>query len=194
MYINYEIMSLKHLSLHELGVLQLIKQNRIEPLSEEIKLSVTSTDILEKFTNIGYIEYVKGKKEQSVFELIRTTKKANDVLEDIGTTSVDEDSLKIYEWVKSIYLNSSKEIGNTKKCKYYISQFSKESGISRNNLAFLIKSFLNDEREFEFSQRMEYLFFKGASVFSVKFDINQSRLFQYYQKNEKYFDSQFQTL
>ena len=190
-YINYKIMNSKFISIDELGVLQLIKQNKIEDLSQEIEFSVKDTNILEKWSDIGYIEFIKLKKGLTKYHCVRTTKKANIILEDISTPDITEDSIKIFEWVKNVYIGLDKEIGNQKKCKQYISNFSAESGIVRNSLAFLIQEFINDEKEMEYSQRMEYLFYKGASVFNVKFDLHQSRLYQYYQKRENYFNNVF---
>lgn len=193
MYINLEILKKHNLTLLDFTVLQLIKQNKTEDLSVEIKNNSTP-EMLEKFGALKYVEYVKGKKSQTDLERIRTSKKGNNLLDAIGTYGICENSLRIYEWVKSIYLNLEKEIGNQKKCKQYIAQFSAESGICKNDLALLINHFLRDDREMEYSQRLEYLFHKGSSVFSVKFDLNQSRLYQYYQKNQKFFDSKFAEL
>lgn len=190
-YINYEILTSKNLSLNELPVLQLIKQNKTEDLSQEIKFQVEDTAIIEKWLNIGYIEIIKGKKGQTEYQKLRTTKLGNKVLEDIATANTSEDSLKIFDWISELYKQSGKELGNQKKTKQFIAQFSKESGIEKNSLAFLIQSFVNDETLFEWSKVLQYLFFKGDSIFAVKFDLYASRLYQYYQKNEDYFNEQF---
>lgn len=189
-YINLNILKSKNLSLHELGVLQLCKQNRIEDLSEILE---QEKETLNKLSENGYLEEIKGTKTQSQFQKIRASKKGVEALDLVSTPLVTENELKIFEWVKNIYKNLDKEVGNEKKCKIYIAQFSAESGISRNSLAFLIQTFLNDEKEMEYSQRLEYLFYKGASVFNVKFDLYQSRLFQYYKKQEEYFNAKFKT-
>lgn len=190
-YINYEILAHKNLSLHELSVLQLIKQNRIEPLSEKIKFEVSNTQIIEKFSNLGYIEWIKGSVKDDEFTKIRATKKGTDILEDIGTPEVNTDDLKLYEWLEKVYRSLGKEVGNKRKCKNFIAQFRANSGICRNELAFLCHTFINDEKEIEFSQKLEFLFFKGANLFSVRFDIYQSRLYQYYEKNREYFQEEF---
>ena len=52
-YINYEILTSKKLSLYELPILQLIKQNKTEDLSNEIKFQVEDTQFIEKWLNIG---------------------------------------------------------------------------------------------------------------------------------------------
>lgn len=187
-------MSGKTLTLYELGVLQLIRQNKIEDLSNEIQFEA-SEDILSKFSTLGYIEYVKPKKKSdNVYKCVRTTSKGNAVLEDIETPEINEDDLKIFNWLEQIYLDAGKEIGNKKKTKMFIANFRVQSGIDKNSLAYLCQEFTNDESQYEWSQRLEYLFFKGASVFSVKFDINQSRLYQYYDRNKVKFDKQFEKL
>ena len=190
-YINYEILTSKNLSLYELPILQLIKQNKIEDLSNEIKFQVEDTQFIEKWLNIGYIEVIKGKKCQTEYQKLRTTKLGNKVLEDIETAEMNSDDLKLFDWLEQVYKSMNKEVGNRRKCKNFISQFRANSGIYRNHLAFLCQTFINDEKEIEFSQKLEFLFFKGANLFSTKFDIYQSRLFQYYEKKKDYFDDAF---
>lgn len=194
MYLNTKFISKKGLILKDIINLQLIHQNKTEDMSTLIELEIHPRD-LNIYLEDGYIHYVKAKKaNQNPLELLRLTDRGKKTLDNAQTPLVTEDSLKIFEWVRSIYVNSGKEIGNQKKCKIYIEEFSKESGIYQNELALLIKTFLDDEKEFEFSQKMEFLFFKGSSLYSTRFDINQSRLFQYYEKKKQYFDERFAKL
>lgn len=198
MYCNTQLLESRNLSLLEYALLCLLRQNRTEnSCPSQIKyLEENLTEaIIEKFRGLGLIEEVNRKnKAQMYSELLRTTKKGNNWLEDFETADVDEDSLKIYRWVESIYLNTDREIGNKRKTKAFIAQFTKESGISRNHLAFLIQTFINTESEFEWSKKLQFLFFKGDSVFSVKFDLESSRLYQFYQKNEQHFINEFKKI
>lgn len=194
MYLNVDYIHKKGLSLQEVLVLQLIKQNKFENQEDNIAIYLDD-EMLLKFDDLGYLDQVKKKrKSDSEFKILRTTKKANDFLDNCEIPEVDEDSIRLFQWVKQIYLNEGKDIGNQKKCKLYIAQFAKESGISRNYLAHLIGEFISDESEMEYSKRMEYLFFKGSSVFSTKFDLHQSRLYQYYLKNQEKFDREFEKI
>lgn len=186
MYINIDILNKKGLSLHEISLLQIIKQNKTTDCSEFIEKNLNE-DIKSKFDSLALVDYTKKGK-------INTTKKANEWLEDISTPEVTEDSLRIFEWIKSIYLTQGKSLGNQKKTKTFIAQFSAESGIEKNCLAFLIQKFVNDEKEMEYSKVLQYLFFKGDSVFSTRFDIHSSRLYQYYLKYEDYFKKEFERL
>ena len=85
-------------------------------------------------------------------------------------------------------------IGNRKKTKLYIALFRVNSQISKNKLAHLIYTFITDEKEMEYSQKLEYLFFKPSHMYQSKFDIEQSRLYQYYLKHKEVFDKQFENL
>jgi hypothetical protein len=191
MYINTPILKSKNLSLQEFSVLCLIRQQKFENNTEILESEVNG-DILGKFTALGLVEYVSRKnKAQKELDLIRTSKKGNEWIDDINTADVCEDTLKIYNWVENIYLSTNREIGNKKRTKQFIAQFSKESSITRNHLAFLIQSFINTESEFDWSKKLQFLFFKGESLFSVRFDLHSSRLYQFYLKQENYFLEQF---
>src|SRR6187402_2132957 len=154
-YINYEILSSKNLSLHELSILQLIKQNRIEPLSEQIKFEVSDTQIIEKFSNLGYIEWIKGKKGQSDFELIRATKKGVEILEDVGTPEATEAVLKMRDYLIEMYLNHEDEervIGNKKTISIYISIMLNHLNLTLHEFYYLCELFLEHHK---FTKKLE---------------------------------------
>ena len=182
MYINYEILTAKLLSLHDLAVLQLIKQNKIEPLSEVIKFEAGNSNIIDKFSNLGYIEFIKGKKGQSEFELIRTTKKANEILEDIGTPEITEGDLQMRDYLIKMYLNNEdteRSIGNKKKIAMYISIMRNELNLTLHQFFYLCEYFL---AEYPFTKVLEYIFFNSNKNRYGKFQNNleDSSLFQFY--------------
>jgi hypothetical protein len=190
-YINTKLLKSRNLSLNEFAVLSLLRQNKFEN-NVDILETELNTDVLKKFEDLNLIEQVKRKnKAQNELELIRTTKKANEWLDDIGTADIIEDDTRLFDWLESVYKSMGKETGNKRKCKNYIAQFRVNSGICRNHLVFLCKTFIDDESQMDFSNKLEFLFFKGANLFSVKFDINQSRLFQYYERQKEFFDNEF---
>lgn len=193
MYINFKLASNKGYSVSDIIYLQIINQNKLEDLSDIIKNIPVKT--LEAYNEASLtVSIKKTKKDQSEESLLRLTSKAKDLLEDIQIPEINEDDLQLYSWLESIYLKAGKEVGNRKKTKIWISLFRSNSGIEKNHLAFLCKAFMNDDKQFEFSQRLEYIFFKPSNMFTVKFDLEQSRLYQYYLKNESFFSSQFEKL
>ena len=81
-----------------------------------------------------------------------------------------------------------------KQSKINLAKFRVESGLRTNRLAKLIEKYTNDELEQEYSHILEYVFFKPSNMFQSKFDIHQSRLYNYYLKNRQYFDRIFLTI
>lgn len=191
MYINFKLAQTNGLILQDIILLQMIAQNKNENHSET--LDKFEEDFV-KFETQGIVEYIKGKKNESKGHKIRLSAKGSRILDEIQIPEVTADDLDVYTWLENVYKKSGKDIGNSKKTKGLIAQFRVHSGIERNHLVFLCKIFINDEKEMEYSKRLEYLFWKSDHVFQTKFDIHQSRLYQYYLKRKESFDAKFQEI
>ena len=191
MYVNFEIAKKRGLSPTDVVNLQLISQNKTEKL-EEIITDNIPLSVLNWYQELEYVTLVKAKnKSDSIQNRIRLSSKGNDLLEDLQVPQINDDDLQLYEWLERTYQKEGKELGNRKKTKLYIALFRANSGIDRNKLALLCKAFMNDSSQFEWSKRLEFLFFKPGNVFSVKFDLEQSKLYQYYIKHKEHFDNKF---
>lgn len=191
MYINFQLAKTKGLTPTDVANLQLISQNKIESLWEIITETV-SLQTLDRYQNLGYITLVKAKnKGDTIQNRVRLSPKGSELLEDLQVPEVNSEDLMLYDWLEATYKKEDKEIGNRKKTKLYIALFRSHSGIDRNKLALLCKTFMNDSSQFEWSKRLEFLFFKPGNVFSVKFDLEQSKLYQYYLKHKEHFDNKF---
>lgn len=191
MYINFQLAKTKGLTPTDVANLQLISQNKTDSLWEIITETV-SLQTLDLYQNLGYITLVKAKnKADTIQNRVRLSTKGSELLEDLQVPEVNSEDLMLYDWLESTYKKEDKEIGNRKKTKLYIALFRAHSGIDRNKLALLCKTFMNDSSQFEWSKRLEFLFFKPGNVFSVKFDLEQSKLYQYYLKHKEHFDNKF---
>lgn len=188
MYINFKLAQAYGLIPSDVMVLQAIFQNRTEDNSNLLE---HFDDSLEKFEQQGLIKYIQGTKKSSKYQLVRISDKGAKILEEIQIPEVNSDDLSVYSWLEGVYKKEGKDIGNMKKTKLLIALFRANSGIERNHLAFLCKVFIKDEKEMEYSKKLEYLFFKPPNVYQIKFDIEQSRLYQYYLKRKEWFDIQF---
>lgn len=190
-YININLVHEKGYNLKEVNVMQLLKQNRSEDM-ERFLVMYFNDDILEKFDREGIIDKVKKKKKaDSDFSIMRLSKKGDNLLEDFQTPEILEEDLTIYSWLSNIYQKTDREIGNKRKTKMWIACFRANSQISRNKLAFLCQHFLDDESQMEYSKKLEFLFFKPSNLFTTKFDLDQSRLYQHYVKYEDFFLNKF---
>lgn len=191
MYVNFEIAKKRGLSPTDVVNLQLISQNKTDKL-EEIITDNIPLSVLNWYQELEYVTLVKAKnKSDSIQNRIRLSSKGNDLLEDLQVPQINDDDLQLYNWLEKTYQKEGKELGNRKKTKLYIALFRVNSGIDRNKLALLCKAFMNDSSQFEWSKRLEFLFFKPGNVFSVKFDLEQSKLYQYYIKHKEEFDNKF---
>lgn len=185
MYINFKEYRRLNLNPEKLVTLLAIKNGAFEFINSNT-LSELDTD--------GYTTYIKGTAKQDKIHKVRLSKKGKDLFSSLEEVEVSEDSIKIFNWLKTIYLSSDRSVGNEKKTKILIEQFSSKSGIRRNCLAYLIQTFIKDESQFEWSKVLQYLFFKPDSVFDTRFDLNASKLYQYYLKHESHFISKFREL
>lgn len=191
MYINFQLAKTKGLTPTDVANLQLISQNKTESLWEIITETV-SLQTLDRYQKLGYITLVKAKnKGDTIQNRVRLSPKGSELLEDLQVPEVNSEDLMLYDWLEATYKKEDKEIGNRKKTKLYIALFRSHSGIDRNKLALLCKTFMNDSSQFEWSKKLEFLFFKPGNVFSVKFDLEQSKLYQYYLKHKEHFDNKF---
>jgi len=191
MYINFELAKKRGLSPNDVINLQLISQNKTEKLVDVISEYISLT-VLTEYQDKELITLINPKnKRDSIQNRVRLSSKGHDLLEDLQVPEINEDDLMLYNWLEATYKKEGKELGNRKKTKLYIALFRSQSGIDRNKLALLCKAFMNDSSQFEWSKRLEFLFFKPANAFSVKFDIEQSRLYMYYLKHKETFDYKF---
>lgn len=186
-YINYEILTSKNLSLNELPVLQLIKQNKTEDLSQEIKFQVEDTEIIEKWLNIGYIELIKGKKGQTEYQRLRTTKLGHKVLEDIEIPEVEEGDLKMAEYLFFMYLShedKERVLGNKKAITRYISILRNHLGFTLHEFFYFCEYFL---AEYPFTKKLENIFIdKNKNRYGeFKNNIDDSVLFQFWEQKEQ---------
>ena len=71
MYLNVNLLKSRNLSLLDLQILQLAKQQRIEDVSDVLSNYSENVNVL---LNSGYLESIKGKKVNNEFQKIRATK------------------------------------------------------------------------------------------------------------------------
>lgn len=191
MYINLKYLTEKGLHFTDIFLLQLTKQQRTEDCFEFL---FGFEEQLASLKKLGYIDSIKGNKKLSATAKLRITKTGEELLSNLETPEIIEDDLILFEWVKGIYLSRDKKLGNQKKTKLYIALFRAHSGIERNELATLLSAFVADEQNMEFSHVLEYVFFRPANVYTTKFSLNESRLYNYYLTYKEIFDERFKAL
>lgn len=186
-YINFKVLDKSGLSALHIFSLIAVKQKEFDYL-EGVNLNYLE-DLLDK----EYIKTIKvSKKLEGTNQSLRITPKGNKFLVDLETAEVEEEDSVVFEWLKKHYEKLGKEIGNGAKTKRYIRDFRIKSGIDKNNLLKLCLAFLQDEENMVFNIKLEYAFYKPATAFETRFNLEESRLYKYYLKREDYFKSIFE--
>ena len=182
MYVNLKLFEKSNLSAEQLIQLIAIKQKEQPYIKEEF---------LGRFEELGLITYIKAKnKSQKSSELVRLSDKGKKLLEDLAEALVEEQDEKVFDWLKDYYLKVDKEIGNGAKTKRHIRDFRIKSGIEKNNLIILVLDFLRENEER--SKKLEYIWYYPKTAFATKFDLEESWLWNHYQKNKERLDSKFE--
>ena len=170
------------------------KQSKFEDISSEIEeIETECKGTLEWLIQNDYIEFIKGGKKDSIYCKVRATKKGSQLLENIETPEITDDDLKLFDWLCDVYKSEEKMIGNKKKTKMYIAQFRVQSGIERNELANLLEVFIHDEENMKYNHILENSLYKSVNVYNTKFELDQSRVWQYYNKHKEAIDNKFKT-
>lgn len=193
MYINTKLIEEKGFIVDDCKVLQLIHQNKSNDESNSIANNISDRQ-LELFYEQKLVYEVKGTKKQTSFHKIRLTSKGKKLLEDFQLYEVLDEDIKVFEWMKALYLKADKEVGSERKCKELIAWFRVESQICRNELIYLCKTFVNDDTRMEYSKVLQYIFWKSENHFQTKPVLSQSKLWQYYEKYREKFDEVFASL
>lgn len=185
MYINFNNFEKSGLSSDELILLCAIKQ-------ENTAFIEGFLDLLPALEEKGLTKEIKGTKKQSSIEKLRLSDKGKTLLEKLEEIEVSEDTEVIFNWLSEYYKKLGKEVGNGSKTKRWIETFAQQSGITRNNLVILCRNFVENEENMQYSHRLEYVFFKPSNMFTTRFSLEESRLYQYYKKHEEQFKNIFE--
>jgi len=190
MYINFQLVIDRYLTPLDFLFLQAVKQQKTEKISEFVVM-LMDDESYEMLIEMGVVHKIKGTKGMTEIERIRLTPKGNDLLEELQVALVTEEDLIIRDWLIKMYTSMDKMIGNKKRVGTGIAQFRGHTGIEKNALALLLKTFLTDQANMEYNNKLEKVFYSSNSVFSTRFNIDECRLYDYYLKNKTVFDDKF---
>jgi len=183
-YINTKFLSSSGFTWDDAYTLLLIKQGQAEELEKEWT---------EKLLEVGLIKLIKPKnKAESELSRLRLDKKGREFLEKLSEAEIEEEDNRVLIWLSDLYKSLGKEIGSKNKTLYYLKEFRVKSGIDKNKLVNLITVLTNDENQMEWSKVLQYLIFKPQNVYNTKFNLDESKLWNYYLKHQNYFDKEWE--
>lgn len=204
MYVNLKQLEKCGLDGSSIMILNIIKQNSNGAQEEFLKHLSVDWELIK-----DYIEFTK--KGASNEAKARLNKKGKELLIKLVTSSVNEDSEKIAEWVKTTYINRpSGIVRNYTELKKRIQWFSDVSNIKQNELALLIKAFMMNTYDpncgmtieeakknnpfLVLSNIAENMFYSPESHFDKHYTLDKSPLWQFYDDNIDFFAKEFDKL
>lgn len=181
-YINLEILKKRELSLLEHSLLQLCKQARQEDVSSVLILFPAE---IEKLKEKGYLELIKGTKNQTEVERLRASKLGVETLDLISTPVITDGDIQMYNYLCEMYLqeDSTRMLGNRKAGLRYCSEFRQIMGFTLHEMYWLCVMFVNSVT---FTKVLEYVFFskKENPYGKFKDNLETSKIYQFFQDNE----------
>lgn len=194
-YINFEYLEEQKIQPLEYIALQACKQMRYEDVSAYLIEICTDEEFLLKLEDRGLVTFVKEGAKKNLFQRARVSSAGKKILESSEVPGILDEDIKIWDWLAETYRKLNKEIGNAAQGKRWLAAFRVHSGINKNYLAKLCTDFINDDTKMEYSFRLEYVFYKPSNQVAVpKFELEGSKLWQFYISRKEYFDAKFKQM
>jgi len=188
MAVNINYLMEKGLSYYDYTVLQLIAQNTDPQIHEELILHMTD-ESLKRLHALDMLKIVNAKrKTDHDFTRLRLSKKGNMVFKNAQIVDYTEADEKLFDALANLYAKLDKPVGNDVKTKGLLAWFRVENQYSRKMLYFAVKYFLlkhQEENKVKYIPTLENLLWKSDNVFSTKWTLADSRLYQFIQENKK---------
>lgn len=181
-YINVKLLKSRNLSLLDLQILQLAKQQRIEDVSDVLR---EYSKEVESLLYLEYLETIKGKKEDGEFQKIRVSKKGSEILDLVSTPLVTDGDIQMYQYLCQLYMeeDSTRTLGNRKAGLRYCAEFRQIMGFTLHEMYWLCVMFVSNTT---FTKVLEYIFFskKENPYGKFKENLDSSKLYLFWQDNE----------
>lgn len=186
MYININYLAERDITVEEMGILQVIKQNKIEDMSVFLESNLDKGFICV-FSDLDFINFINPTaKFDSKYKCVRTTSKANTFLEMATTPCVTVGDERMANYLMDMYLNSSKNstehrrtIGNKKKVVQYTAEFRQVMSLTLHEMYWLCDLFID---EVEYTLILERIFFDASVHRYGRFlnHLEDSKLYQFF--------------
>ena len=188
MAVNIKYLMEKGLSYDDFTNLILIAQNTEPGIHEELIINM-SDESLTRLQALDMLSLIKLKrKKDHDFTRLRLSKKGKNVFRNAQIVDYTEADEKLYEHLEALYNRLDKPVGNDVKIKQMIAWFRTETQYPRKMVYFAIKYFLakhEEEQKVKYIPSLENLLWKADNVFATKWNLANSRLYQFINENKK---------
>ena len=179
MYINYQFLFSKELTINHLTALQMIFQ-------KEYTLVENFEEELNTLLSIEYIEMLK--KSENMFES-RVTKKGKTFLDKIGTMGYTEEIGELCKELIELYTGYNKVTGTKLEVQNRLIWFISQTGFNPPIIKNVVQDYLSENTTY--TKSLENLIWKPGSVFSTHKNLKDSHLYDVickkYKLNSEFF-------
>ncbi len=188
MPINTTYLEKKGLEPYDFFLMNLIFQNSTTDMSAYLAMYLTE-DHLQRLLAMDLLTMVKAKrKDEHDFKRLRLNKKGKSIRLNASIMDFTENDEKLYDALVKVFESVEKSVGNDLKVKQLLAWFRTETGYSRKKIFIAIRFYVGDlvdKNKQQFIPTLENLIWKGASLFSNKWVLSDSKLYQYIQENKQ---------
>ena len=188
MAINIKFLENKGLEPYDLFVMELIFQNSSDDMTESL-IMYLKKDTLMRLQTLDLLEYVQTKKKTDHdFRRLRLNKKGKGIFRDARKLDYTAEDGALYDYISKLYDSLEKPIGNSERVKELLAWFRLETTYSRKQIYKAIKLYISINQEHEggkYIASLENLLWKPNSVFSTKWKLADSKLYQFINENKK---------
>lgn len=187
MAINVKYLMTIGLEPYDLMTMELISQNASEDMVESMVMYLDE-EHLKRLMALDLLEYVKSKKKSDHdFKRLRLNKRGREILRDARKADYTKEDGELFEYLSKIYGSMEKPLGNSEKVKELLAWFRVETGYSRRQIYKAIKLYVSikqDTNDVKYISSLENLLWKPRSVFSTKWALADSKLYQFINENK----------
>ena len=188
MAINIKFLESKGLEPYDLLVMELIFQNASEDMTDSLVMYLKE-DTLIRVQALEVVECIKAKKKSDHdFRRLRLSKKGKGILRDARKVDYTAEDGSLYEYIAKVYDSLDKPIGNSERVKELLAWFRLETAYSRKQIYKAIKMYISiqqDSEQGKYIASLENLLWKPNSVFSTKWKLADSKLYQFINENKQ---------
>lgn len=174
MYINFKQLAKYNLDMTDLGALLAIKQKDWEIFAERVFQS-HQDNIIQKLLDSKLIQPLKSK---SGYQLSNLGKSA---LKSLEIANLDDSHKEQFQKLVEAYqaVGQEAKLGNLKKGLQYFVDFMSQSDVEFDVILNVVEDYLQENlREPMYLRKLETLIFKPSNVYSTKFKLEESKLYQ----------------
>lgn len=192
-YFNYQLAEKRGLSPRDAHLISMINQNKTEDVSEQIGLEM-GEDNMKRLLAFELVTMIKGTKKQTDFQKLRLSKKGKKWYRDLQTVNTVHNDFEMFNYVKRIYMDLGKDIGDDNTVVNLIAWFRAETGFNHKQIYILLKTFVEDDSQMEYSNVLEYVFWKRPHLYATNQNLKDSRIWKYYNHHKAMFENKFKAL